>query len=71
MKPCTCHPSDNPPVPCAEKFAYTECMEHMRREVERITGIDRLPRERKRSTAEQMALEARLRGGLKRSAPQK
>lgn len=23
---CTCHPSDNPPVPCARKFAYSECV---------------------------------------------
>lgn len=22
---CTCHPDDNPPVPCAQKFALTEC----------------------------------------------
>jgi hypothetical protein len=24
-KPCTCHPADNPPVPCAGKYALTEC----------------------------------------------
>lgn len=23
---CTCHPSDNPPVPCARKYAFTECV---------------------------------------------
>lgn len=23
---CTCHPDDNPPVPCAEKYAYSECV---------------------------------------------
>lgn len=22
---CTCHPDDNPPVPCAKKYALTEC----------------------------------------------
>ncbi|WP_342152397.1 hypothetical protein [Methylorubrum sp. SB2] len=22
---CTCHPSDNPPVPCAKKYALSEC----------------------------------------------
>lgn len=22
---CTCHPDDNPPVPCPRKFALTEC----------------------------------------------
>ncbi len=25
-KPCTCHPSDNPPVPCARKYALHECL---------------------------------------------
>jgi hypothetical protein len=24
-RPCTCHPNDNPPVPCAKKYALTEC----------------------------------------------
>jgi hypothetical protein len=24
-RPCTCHPDDEPPVPCAEKFALSEC----------------------------------------------
>lgn len=24
-RPCTCHPDDNPPVPCAKKYALTEC----------------------------------------------
>jgi len=24
--PCTCHPSDNPPVPCAKKYALSECV---------------------------------------------
>lgn len=23
---CTCHPDDNPPRPCPQKFAYSECM---------------------------------------------
>ncbi len=22
---CTCHPDDNPPVPCPQKFALSEC----------------------------------------------
>ena len=22
---CTCHPDDNPPVPCPQRFAYSEC----------------------------------------------
>ncbi len=24
-KPCTCHPDDNPPHPCAQKYALSEC----------------------------------------------
>lgn len=24
-RPCTCHPQDNPPSPCAEKYALSEC----------------------------------------------
>ena len=23
---CTCHPDDNPPRPCPQKFAYSECV---------------------------------------------
>lgn len=22
---CTCHPDDNPPVPCPRRYAYSEC----------------------------------------------
>lgn len=25
VRPCTCHPDDNPPVPCPQKFALSEC----------------------------------------------
>lgn len=25
-RPCTCHPDDNPPVPCAKKYALSECL---------------------------------------------
>lgn len=25
VKPCTCHPDDNPPVPCAQQYALNEC----------------------------------------------
>lgn len=25
-RPCTCHPDDNPPVPCAQKYALTDCL---------------------------------------------
>src|SRR5947209_14248859 len=23
---CTCHPDDSPPVPCAQKYAFSECV---------------------------------------------
>lgn len=26
-RPCTCHPDDNPPVPCAQRFALTDCQQ--------------------------------------------
>ena len=26
-RPCTCHPDDNPPVPCPQKYALIECRE--------------------------------------------
>jgi len=25
VRPCTCHPDDSPPVPCAKKYALNEC----------------------------------------------
>ncbi len=25
-RPCTCHPDDNPPQPCAKQYALGECM---------------------------------------------
>jgi hypothetical protein len=24
-RPCTCHPADNPPVPCPRQFAVKDC----------------------------------------------
>jgi hypothetical protein len=24
-RPCTCHPDDNPPVPCTQQYALNEC----------------------------------------------
>ena len=29
--PCTCHPDDNPPVPCARRYALTECQQAARK----------------------------------------
>lgn len=37
---CTCHPDDNPPVPCAEKYALTECREAAAREAKMQKAID-------------------------------
>lgn len=28
IRPCTCHPNDSPPVPCARQYALTECRKH-------------------------------------------
>lgn len=25
-QPCTCHPDDNPPRPCPQRYAYSECV---------------------------------------------
>ena len=45
-RPCTCHPEDNPPVPCPRKFAISEC-----RAAAALGGV---------SNAELDALEAEL-----------
>lgn len=34
---CTCHPDDKPPVPCAKKYALTEC----RAEVQRAADLSK------------------------------
>jgi hypothetical protein len=33
-RPCTCHPDDNPPVPCAQKYALNECKAAVREPTE-------------------------------------
>lgn len=33
-RPCTCHPDDNPPMPCAQRYALTECREQRLLDVE-------------------------------------
>lgn len=41
-RPCTCHPLDNPPVPCPQKFALTECrLAAKSAEVERMLAANR------------------------------
>ena len=37
-KPCTCHPADNPPKPCAQKYAFSECVTHAAMMAEKDTG---------------------------------
>jgi hypothetical protein len=32
-RPCTCHPDDNPPVPCAGKYALSDCQSAAREEL--------------------------------------
>ncbi len=39
---CTCHPDDNPPVPCQKQYALSDCrnvaqITRLRAEVERLT----------------------------------
>lgn len=31
-RPCTCHPDDNPPVPCPRKYALSDCRQAARTE---------------------------------------
>lgn len=26
VRACTCHPDDNPPVPCPQRFAFSDCV---------------------------------------------
>lgn len=36
---CTCHPDDNPPVPCAKKYALSECKQAQAEAVPDVVGI--------------------------------
>lgn len=38
IRPCTCHPDDNPPVPCARKYAINECRSEHERKNSRTLG---------------------------------
>lgn len=38
-RPCTCHPDDNPPVPCAQKYALSECKASV---ADRLNPIDEI-----------------------------
>ena len=35
-RPCTCHPDDNPPIPCAKQYALAQCREAARQEQEPV-----------------------------------
>lgn len=39
-KPCTCHPDDNPPVPCAQKYALSECRKAASPAAPQSAGLD-------------------------------
>ena len=61
-QPCTCHPDDNPPVPCAQKYALSECREAPQREPlsdERIAEIQRAAYERAAQECIETAAELR------------
>jgi hypothetical protein len=47
--PCTCHPDDNPPRPCPQQFALTDC---------RIAAAFRAGAEAMRERAAQVAVDA-------------
>ena len=34
---CTCHPDDNPPVPCAHKYAFDECVAAAKKQEKQMT----------------------------------
>jgi hypothetical protein len=36
-KPCTCHPDDNPPRPCPQKYALTECRQAAEKTRDRLS----------------------------------
>ena len=41
-RPCTCHPDDNPPRPCPQKFALSECR-RFARTIEDVLREQRAP----------------------------
>lgn len=52
---CTCHPDDNPPVPCAEKYAYSECVAAQRlKNMRNLIAERALKRGRKLTAREQL-----------------
>lgn len=47
---CTCHPDDNPPIPCPRKFALRECrrsavLDETQRNIVAIKNRDQAPHE--------------------------
>ena len=38
-RPCTCHPDDNPPVPCPQKYAYGECVTAAEHDNEGVVSV--------------------------------
>jgi hypothetical protein len=38
-RPCTCHPDDNPPRPCPQRYAYSECVAAAKAEMKNQGGL--------------------------------
>jgi hypothetical protein len=65
-RPCTCHPDDNPPVPCPQKYALTECrMAAMEGQIERLRHWEDESRACHKLLFEKDAEIERLRAALK------
>jgi hypothetical protein len=55
-RPCTCHPDDNPPVPCPRKFALTECRAAALSEASNASAPSKSPKETRDAVIEEAAL---------------
>ena len=42
---CTCHPDDNPPIPCAKKYALSDCKKTMQSTITWHKYPDEMPPE--------------------------
>jgi hypothetical protein len=40
-RPCTCHPDDNPPIPCAHKYALTDCRAALQAAKDTLVDLDK------------------------------
>lgn len=64
---CTCHPEDNPPVPCQHKYALWECrrarLREMIAEKDKARGRPLTPTEQLNNLEDALGME---RGALRR-----